>query len=129
MEEWAEITPLSDREKEIAGQSQKPAWTSILDRRSPRYDNWRAILQSDEVPLLLPYLATALLGDEKDNVYPLNLALLTPEQKGRLIDFCIQRFGKEPTEGQRAEIETELEEVGFPIREADVIVGFEARFF
>jgi len=105
------------------------AWDCHLMKSSPRYEEWRAILGTDEVPIISPTPASAILGTEMAEVYKLDIAKLALDQKSLLIDFCIRRFGSNVTADQRAEIERELNEVGFPIRAEDVTVAFDHRFF
>ena len=100
------------------------AWTCHLMRSSPRYEKWREILQSDEAPIISPTPIKALLGAEMVDVFRLNIAKLTAEQKARLIVFIVNKFGVMYSTAQ-AEIETN----GFPIRAADVVVAFDHRFF
>src|SRR5262249_13776611 len=90
---------------------------------SPRYENWRGILGTDEVPIMLPFGYKALFGEESVSAYDLNLDALSPEQRERLIAWIAKEYGD-----SREKIEEGLNEFGFPIREADVIVAFNARY-
>src|SRR5262245_60877127 len=89
-----------------------------LVKNSLRYDNWRRILGTDEVPILLPFGYKALFGEENVSVYDLNLDAFSPEQRKRLIAWIAKEYGD-----PREKIEAGLAEFGFPIRAEDVIVG------
>jgi hypothetical protein len=99
-------------------------WWATLDRRSPRYADWEKILGSDDVPLQSPASGQTKLGQESAEVYLLDLAQLSAEQRAHLIEFIVQRF-----KADRREVEQELDKVGFPIRAADVSVAFSLRAF
>jgi hypothetical protein len=102
-----------------------PLWTACLLSSSPRYEQWRQILGCDSVPLESPQRYLANLGPERDVViYKLSVAELKPDQRERLVSWLVGRFGGDP-----ADIERELSERGFPIRESDVIVAFSLRPF
>lgn len=98
-------------------------WTGHLRPSSPRYDKWREILGTDEVPIVNPIPVMAILGIEETEVYHLDLARLNSDQNSRLIDFVVERFG-----AQRDRVLAELLAVGFPIRAADVTVAIDLRF-
>lgn len=102
------------------------AWDCHLLTSSPRYEKWREILGSDEAPIKSPALRMADFGDEEKDVevYELELSKLSADQRSRLIDFIVERFGE-----KRETVERELDSVGFPIRSADVVVAFDHRFF
>src|SRR5262245_5090299 len=100
------------------------AWTCHLIQSSPRYENWREILQSDEAPIISPTPIKAALGAEMADVFRLNIAKLSADQRERLIDFIVDKFGV-----ARATAQSEIETSGFPIRAADVSVAFDHRFF
>jgi len=100
------------------------AWTCHLMQSSPRYEKWREILQSDEAPIISPTTIKSLLGAEMADVFRLNIAKLTADQRSRLVDFIVQKFNV-----AKATAQAELEINGFPIRAADVIVAFDHRFF
>jgi hypothetical protein len=106
------------REKNMA------AWKCHLLQSSPRYENWRKILESDEAPIISPTPIKTLLGAEMADVFRLNVAKLTADQRERLIDFIVEKFGV-----ARATAQSEIETSGFPIRAADVVVAFDHRFF
>lgn len=102
-------------------------WWAHLYPQSPRYATWREILGSDNVPLQSPNSFKADLGfpiRETAECYALDLAAITEEQKNRLVDWCVQKFG-----GDRATIRADIERSGYPIREADVTVAFSMRAF
>lgn len=100
------------------------AWDCHLMKSSPRYEKWRNILGSDEVPIVAPVPVTALLGAETTVVYQLDLAKLSSDQRARLIDFIVESFKE-----NRERVEAELDSTGFPIRQVDVVVAFDHRFF
>ena len=100
------------------------AWTCHLLRSSPRYENWRKILESDEAPIISPTPVKGALGAEMADVFRLNIAKLSADQRERLIDFIVEKFGV-----ARATAQSELETNGFPIRAEDVCVAFDHRFF
>src|SRR5262245_40841039 len=100
------------------------AWTCHLMKSSPRYENWRKILESDEAPIISPTPIKTLLGAEMADVFRLNIAKLSADQRARLIDFIVQKFNV-----ARATAQSEIETAGFPIRAADVCVAFDHRFF
>lgn len=95
---------------------------AILNPRSPRYRDWKHILDCDEVHLISPLPHKAQLGQEVTEVHALDLGKLDQDQFERLVDWVQAKFG-----APRQEIEAELRKTGFPIREEDVIVGFEWR--
>lgn len=102
-------------------------WWAHLNPRSARYATWREILGSDDVPLKKPSAVRCDLGHpvaETVDCYELDLAVMTEEQKGRLVDWCAAKFG-----ASAAEIRAEIERSGYPIREADVMVAFSMRAF
>jgi hypothetical protein len=104
-------------------------WWATLDPTSPRYETWRAILGSQQIPLKSPAPAKADLGQPKVKeknvqVYQLDAQALTEEQRDRLIAFCCEKF-KVP---DREVIETVARD-GFPVRAEDVIVAFDMRAF
>lgn len=101
------------------------AWTCYLMKASPRYEAWRAILGSDEVPIKNPIEQEAQLGDsERALVHPIDIKALSADQRDRLIDFIIEKFGADVVE-----INHRLDTEGFPIRAEDVSVAFDARYF
>jgi hypothetical protein len=100
------------------------AWTCHLLTSSPRYESWRKILESDEAPIVSPTPIKALLGAEMADVFRLNIAKLTADQRSRLIDFIVQKFNV-----AEATAQSEIEVNGFPIRAEDVVVAFDHRFF
>jgi len=100
------------------------AWTCHLMNSSPRYEKWREILGSDEAPIISLTPIKSLLGAEMADVFRLNIAKLTADQRSRLIDFIVQKFNVAEATA-RAEIEVN----GFPIRVEDVVVAYDHRFF
>jgi hypothetical protein len=99
-------------------------WWAKLCTSSPRYEAWRQILGSDDVPLKSPGSGPTMLGNEKVEVHLLDLVKMTPEQRTRLIDWVVEKFGE-----KRELVESEIYLVGFPIRTEDVAVFFDMRAF
>ena len=99
-------------------------YTATLVKSSPRYQDWRSILQSDEVPILNPKSTEVRLGTETTQVYRVDLDRLEKAQLARLLTWIADRFGC-----KRSAAFAELESNGFPIREADVTVSFDLRAF
>jgi|SRR5215470_14755252 len=100
------------------------SWTCHLMKSSPRYENWREILQSDEAPIRNPVPIKAIFGAEIAEIFRLDIAKLTADQRSRLIAFMVQKFNI-----AEATALAELEVNGFPIRAEDVCVAFDLRFF
>src|SRR5215831_1757621 len=100
------------------------AWKCHLMESSPRYENWRKILGSDEAPILSPNPIKGIFGAEVVDIFRLNVAKLNADQRERLIDFICEKFG-----ASRATAAAEIETASFPIRAADVVVAFDHRFF
>lgn len=99
-------------------------WTATLVPSSPRYQDWRAILGSDEVPIANPKPFATQLGPDLVEVHTLDMSRITRDQFGRLVDVIVERFGVKGREAVRT-----LESDGFPIRAADVSVTYELRAF
>jgi hypothetical protein len=99
-------------------------WTATLVPSSPRYQDWRGILGSDEVPLLNGKPFSTQLGDDTETVYKLDLERFTREQAERLAAWIVEHFGCTLRTARG-----ELASRGFPIREADVSVSFSMRAF
>jgi hypothetical protein len=95
-----------------------------LYARSPRYEQWRRILGSDDIPLAGLRSHFANLGDETGvEFYPLDVNRLTPEQRERLVRFLSARHN-----APRRSVEEQLDTVGFPVRSADVVVAISLRY-
>jgi hypothetical protein len=99
-------------------------YTATLQKNSPRYEDWHAILQSDEVPIITPRPSEASLGGQATQVYKVDLDRLEKPQLERLLGYMVDRFGL-----KKSAAFAELESNGFPIREADVAVSFDLRAF
>lgn len=100
-------------------------YTVILNPSSPRFEAWAGIFDGGEIPLKSCWPASANLGPEKSvQVYALDIPRLTPGQRERLVQWTAEKFGVAPKL-----VNEELEAVGFPIRECDVIVAFRLRAF
>lgn len=99
-------------------------WSATLDPHSPRYEQWKEILGSEIVPLKHPGAFNCKLGDDKEEVYALDLKAFTPQAIDRLVAFVCQKF-----KAEEDEVRNELKVNGFPIRDEDVIVAFSLRAF
>lgn len=100
-------------------------WEATLDPNSPRYNDWKQILESEKVPIKSPAAFECKLGEnETDQVYALDIPKLDDGQFRRLVEFIQKKFGVTETE-----VEAELFRRGFPIRDSDVIVAFSMRAF
>lgn len=102
-------------------------WSAHLVASSPRYQWWREVLGSDDVPLKHPGERTGNLGDpvaETATVYELDLAALSAGQHERLVRAVATRFN-----ASVSEVRETLAREGFPIRSADVRVAFSMRAF
>ena len=53
-------------------------WWARLASDSPRYQEWREILGSDDVPLISPASGQAQLGEETDEIHLLDVKQLSP---------------------------------------------------
>jgi hypothetical protein len=100
-------------------------WSATLRPSSPRYEQWRKILGSSEVPILNPKPFATQLGPEGlQEVYSLDLHRFNRAQVQRLIDVMVDMFGMKPHEANRV-----LLTDGFPIRAVDVLVSYYVRAF
>jgi len=100
-------------------------WEALLNQASPRYLDWRVILDGDDVPLKSPIPRQAQLeGDGNDEVYILDLDRLTGEQFERLVFLVARKFN-----APHAQVWQAIKAEGFPIRSSDVIVAFDLRAF
>lgn len=100
-------------------------WSATLLQSSPRYQDWRKILGSDEVPITShrPF-ATELGPEGLQEVYSLDLNRFDRVQVQRLMDVMVDRFGLKPHQAKQV-----LESEGFPIRAVDVLVSYDVRAF
>lgn len=99
-------------------------WWAILRQDSPRYEQWHKVLGSTAVPLKALASHAADLGGQETQVYDLDLSKLDAGQRQRLVDFIQERF-----HCNREEIERDLDDEGFPVRDEDVSVAFSLRAF
>jgi hypothetical protein len=100
-------------------------WSATLNPASPRYADWKAILDSDHVTLLSPMPGKTKLGDEECEVYLLDWQDLDEEASLRLLNFVAKKFNASVDE-----ISADLDRDGhFPIRASDVIVSMSLRMF
>lgn len=99
-------------------------WTAHLVSSSPRYSKWNHILGCEEVPLRSPQSYLTPINGISINVYDVDLAKLTPEQRARLVEWISVQFS-EPKENVARDLPSE----GFPIRCEDVTVAFSLRAF
>lgn len=97
-------------------------WSATLNPNGPNYRTWLEILGSSVVPLESPNPGKTKFGDEEVEAYTLKLKAMTLKQRARLLTAIAAKFGKTV-----AEIEREVDQWGFPIRAADVIVAISAR--
>ena len=81
------------------------AWKCHLLQSSERYENWRKILGSDEAPIISPNPIKGIFGAEVVDIFRLNIAKLSADQRERLIDFIVEKFGA-PRATAQAELET-----------------------
>jgi hypothetical protein len=99
-------------------------WSATLLSTSPRYQDWKQILGSDEVPITNPKPFATQLGPDLADVYTLDMDRLSRDQYSRLLDFVVERFGTKGREARQI-----LDSDGFPIRAADVSVSYDLRAF
>lgn len=86
---------------------------------SPRAVEWRQVLGTTELAVHSPLPAWVNLpGRGRQQAYMLDLALLTSEQRGALIDHLALKFGI-----PRGEVATEIDAAGVPILAEDVSVA------
>ena len=95
-----------------------------LVKHSPRYADWKAILQDEEIPLLSRNTVDAQLGGEKVQVYKVDIDRLKPYQREGLVNWIEHKFNT-----RRSEIYDAIDTEGFPIRESDVILNASVRHF
>lgn len=104
--------------------SEQTLWHAILDPSGPNYQTWHTIFGENHVPLKSCHSTHAQLGEEKVEVYLLDLAGLSLRQRATLLGALSRKF-----EVPIYEIEAEINKNGFPIRAADVIVSISTRAF
>lgn len=96
-----------------------------LNDSSPRFEAWARIFDGEKIPLKSPMPSRAQLGPEKDvEVYSLDIPKLSVGQRERLVQWAAEHFGVAPVL-----IEEQLDSIGFPIREVDLIVAMDYRLF
>lgn len=101
-----------------------PLFNATLVTTSPRYADWRDILDGDEVPLESAQTQMAYLGEERVEVYKLAIKLLRPIQRDRLAGFIEKQFNYPMSAAYRM-----MDKSGFPIRAEDVAVSMSPRAF
>jgi hypothetical protein len=100
-------------------------WSATLRPSSPRYEQWRKILGSTDVPIQTHLPFSTQLGPEgQQEVYALDLSRFDRVQVQRLVDVMVDHFGMKAHEAKRV-----LETDGFPIRSVDVLVSYDVRAF
>ena len=100
-------------------------WRAILNPSGPHYAEWHQIFGELAVPLKSSTPSLANLGEENNiEVYLLDLAAMTLQQRSRLLSVIAQKFAVSVNE-----VEQEINRNGFPIRGADVIVSYDTRAF
>src|SRR5260370_4554307 len=67
-------------------------WQAILNPSSPRHDDWRRILGTDEVPLESAKTHHVTLGEEHAEAYKLDVPNLTADQRERLVAWLMNKF-------------------------------------
>src|SRR5260370_35926285 len=67
-------------------------WQAILHPSSPRHDDWRRILGTDEVPLESAKTHHVTLGEEHAEAYKLHVPNLTADQRERLVAWLMNKF-------------------------------------
>lgn len=97
-------------------------WSATLNSSSPRYLDWKGILEWENVPLVD---ANPRQAEPIGEHYLLDVDQLTEDQKFRLISWVSKKF-EAPASDVWAEIKKSH---GYPIRAADVIVAFSMRSF
>lgn len=94
-------------------------FTAHIVGDSPRAGDWLHVFGGPSVPITSPVPIRANLPGHPDTlIYLVDLPLLTPEQRTRLVEHIAGRFGI-PV----AEVETDLDASGYPILADDVIVS------
>lgn len=93
-----------------------------LNETSPRADAWRFVLGGLDVPLESPVSVQAELPNGRHEVFRLDIAKLTAEQRQRLISHLSAKFSI-----KLEEVAERIDADGVPILAEDVIVTFDAR--
>jgi hypothetical protein len=95
-------------------------WEAHLVKSSPRYCDWRVVLDGDDVPLLSPVPVRAILeGEGPEEIYALDLDAFSEDQFERLVFFVSRKFNT-----PHARVWQEIKARGFPIRASDCCVVF-----
>ncbi|NJN53568.1 MAG: hypothetical protein HC804_01730 [Anaerolineae bacterium] len=84
-----------------------------------RAERWREVFGTDEVAIMSPVPSHANLPgfDEPQLVYRMDLSVVTPEARARLVQQTAERFGLDT-----AVVDADLEREGMPILAEHVIV-------
>lgn len=107
----------------MSANPERRLWWARLAASSPRYADWYAILESDEVPLTSAgVVAATLLGEGREEVYLLDLEQLNEQQSERLVAALAKKF-----RASADEVRDGILQDGMPIRAADVYLAFDAR--
>jgi hypothetical protein len=94
-------------------------FSAILRPSAPNYEVWLKVFGSPRIPLRSPHSVKMDIGPEKDvSCYSLDLAAMTLKQRAHLLGYISRTFGV-----LVSEVEKQVSEKGFPIRETDVIVS------
>lgn len=91
---------------------------AIIREGTPRYQEWIDVLGSNEMFLksFMPTWASAP-GIEAGLFFQMDLALLTAEQRERLIKHIATKFGVD-----QQEVAAKLDQVGCPVLDQDVTI-------
>ena len=97
---------------------------AILNPRGPNYERLKDIFPS-RIPLVSSQPTKAQLGEEKDvPCYLLDFRAMPLGQRSQLVATIAKEFGV-----SIGDVDKTISTVGFPIREADVIVSYDMRAF
>jgi len=101
-------------------------WHATLDRSSPRFENWKQCLGTDDVPLVscMEHNGT-FPGYGSKACYRIDVSQLTVEQIERFVAHFAAKFKLAPEEVRR----DITGEHGIPIWAEDVAIAFSSRAF
>lgn len=90
---------------------------ATISEKSERYANWLEVFGSTTAHIKTPYPTEVLLPGGPALIYHLDLEVLSPEQRARLINNLARRFDL-----SEEEVAKDLDSIGCPIRMEDVMV-------
>jgi hypothetical protein len=91
---------------------------AIIRESSPRYREWLSVMGTNEFPLKSPIAGlTHLPGRGEVHVLMIDVALLSEEQRARLVKHLAAKFGIE-----ESDVASSLDREGVPILDEDVTV-------